>query len=87
MKPSSNKIYLDALDADAAGNWDEAHRLVQNVATPEAAWVHAYLHRVQGDLGNAAYWYSRANKPVCTASLESERTAIRAALADASALN
>jgi hypothetical protein len=40
--------------------------------TAEAAWVHAYLHRVEGDLGNAGYWYRRASKPVATDSLDAE---------------
>ena len=42
----------------------EAHKIVQDEATADAAWVHAYLHRVEGDLGNAGYWYRRAAKPV-----------------------
>ena len=45
-----------------AGRWDEAHDLCQQVDGPDGAWVHAYLHRVEGDLGNAAYWYSMAGK-------------------------
>ena len=49
-----------------------AHKLVQDEATADAAWVHAYLHRVEGDLGNAGYWYRRAAKPVATDPLESE---------------
>jgi len=64
----------------AKGRWDEAHRLVQDEATPDAAWVHAYLHRVEGDLGNAAYWYRRAAKPVATGPLEAEWEAIAATL-------
>lgn len=46
------------------GEWGKAHDLAQDVATSDGSWVHAYLHRVEGDLGNAAYWYSRAGKPV-----------------------
>jgi hypothetical protein len=53
-------------------NWDRAHRLVQDEGTSDAAWVHAYLHRVEGDLSNAAYWYRRAGKAVATGSLEAE---------------
>jgi hypothetical protein len=56
----------------AKGDWDQAHKLVQDDPTAEAAWVHAYLHRVEGDLGNAGYWYRRAGKPVATGSLEAE---------------
>jgi hypothetical protein len=56
----------------AKGNWDRAHKIVQDEDTADAAWVHAYLHRVEGDLGNAGYWYRRARKPVAASSLESE---------------
>ncbi len=63
---------LAALWWAAKGQWDEAHKIVQNEASADAAWVHAYLHRVEGDLGNAGYWYRRAQKPVATDSLESE---------------
>ena len=63
---------LAALWWAAKGNWDEAHRIVQDEPTADAAWVHAYLHRVEGDLGNAGYWYRRAAKPVAGGSLESE---------------
>ena len=64
----------------AAGDWDGAHRLVQDDPSPEAAWVHAHLHRVEGDLGNAGYWYRRAGKPAATGDLDQEREAIGAAL-------
>jgi hypothetical protein len=63
---------LAALWWAAKGGWDAAHRLVQDEATADAAWVHAYLHRVEGDLGNAGYWYRRAAKPVATDTLEAE---------------
>jgi hypothetical protein len=56
----------------AKGNWDQAHKIVQDEDTADAAWVHAYLHRVEGDLSNAGYWYRRAGKPVATGSLETE---------------
>jgi hypothetical protein len=63
---------LAALWWAAKGDWNEAHKIVQDEASADAAWVHAYLHRVEGDLGNAGYWYRRAQKPVATDSLESE---------------
>jgi hypothetical protein len=72
---------LEALRLLAAGDWDGAHALVQDDASPEAAWVHAHLHRVEGDLSNAAYWYRRAGKPVPTGDPEDERRAIGQALA------
>ena len=71
---------LAALWWAAQGGWDRAHKLVQDEATADAAWVHAYLHRVEGDLGNAGYWYRRAGKPVTTGSLESEWERITSAL-------
>jgi hypothetical protein len=57
---------------EAKGNWEKAHRLAQDEETPAGAWVHAYLHRVEGDQSNAAYWYRRAGKPVSDASLAEE---------------
>lgn len=71
---------LHALWQDAAGNWDAAHEAAQDVDTPEGAWVHAYLHRREGDPGNAAYWYRRAGKPVATGTLEAEWYALATAL-------
>lgn len=67
-----DKVLLEALWFDAKGDWEKAHRLVQDVNTLEAAWIHAYLHRKEGDAFNAAYWYRRAGKPVFTGSLEQE---------------
>ena len=53
-------------------NWDMAHNLVQDINTETAAWIHAYLHRVEGDIANADYWYNRARKDPSHESLESE---------------
>ena len=74
--PATNP-YVTALDAEAAGDWEKAHQLVQDLDTPEAAWVHAYLHRVEGDPGNAAYWYRLAGQPVASGNFVKEREAIR----------
>jgi hypothetical protein len=74
---------LEALRLLAGGNWDAAHDLVQEDPTPEAAWVHAHLHRVEGDLANAGYWYRRAGKPVARGDLEEERRTIERALGGA----
>lgn len=46
-----------------AGRWDEAHELCQDLPDPDGAWIHAWLHREEGDFGNATYWYRRARKP------------------------
>ena len=56
----------------AKGDWDRAHKIVQDESSREAAWVHAYLHRVEGDLGNAGYWYRRAGQAAAKDSLEAE---------------
>jgi hypothetical protein len=63
---------LAALWWAAKGNWDQAHKIVQDEDTADAAWVHAYLHRVEGDLGNAGYWYRQARRPVASGSLDRE---------------
>lgn len=63
---------LAALWWAAKGDWARAHAIVQDEAGVDAAWVHAYLHRVEGDLGNAGYWYRRAGQPVATGPVEAE---------------
>jgi hypothetical protein len=71
---------LKALWLDARGDWDGAHNAAQADESGAGDWVHAYLHRKEGDQGNAAYWYRRAGKPVCRASLDEEWSAIAEAL-------
>jgi hypothetical protein len=71
---------LLALWYDARGDWEKAHALAQDVDDPSGAWVHAYLHRKEGDIGNAGYWYRRANQRIATDSLDAEWTRIVAAL-------
>jgi hypothetical protein len=79
--PPSLSLALQALWWDAQGNWDRAHACAQvNEADPSAAWVHAYLHRKEGDLANAGYWYRRAGRPVAREELEAEWIAIATAL-------
>jgi len=56
------EILLKALDLEKDGHWDQSHRLIQSYYSMEACWIHAYLHRVEGDLGNAGYWYGQAGK-------------------------
>ena len=63
---------LAALWWAAKGNWDQAHSIAQDEASTDGSWVHAYLHRVEGDLGNAGYWYRRAGKPVASDPIENE---------------
>jgi len=71
---------LAALWWDARGDWGKAHASAQGDDSADGAWVHAYLHRKEGDAGNAAYWYRRAGQPVADGSLEDEWAAIVSAL-------
>jgi len=65
------------------GEWDKAHRIAMDDPGEDAAWVHAYLHRVEGDLGNAGYWYRQAHKPAATCGLDVEWEALVEALLNA----
>jgi hypothetical protein len=76
---------LDALWWDAKGDWNRAHEIAQDEESTDAAWVHAYLHRKEGDIANSAYWYSRAQQPRCTSSLDAEWEQITSALLNKSA--
>lgn len=67
----------------ADATWARAHALVQDASGSDAAWVHAHLHRIEGDSGNARYWYDRADRPVFHGSLAEERSALIAALSRA----
>ena len=78
--PENATPLLRALWHDAKGDWDTAHRLTQAEEGTAAAWVHAYLHRKEGDLSNASYWYRRADRPVCSLTLEQEWDEIARAL-------
>lgn len=78
--PAGLSAPLAALWYDGRGNWEAAHRVAQDIDTPEGAWIHAYLHRKEGDAANAAYWYRRAAKPVPSVPLDAEWDAIAAAL-------
>ncbi|HUN49020.1 MAG TPA: hypothetical protein VMU85_20975 [Stellaceae bacterium] len=71
---------LRALWWDAKGDWNAAHECAQADEGKMGAWVHAYLHRKEGDAGNAAYWYRRAGQPVAATSLDAEWRAVAAAL-------
>jgi len=62
--PLSTRM-LRAVRHGLRGDWDVAHDLAQAQDDPEGAWVHAWLHRSEGDLTNAAYWYQRAGRQVC----------------------
>lgn len=71
---------LQALWHAEKGDWDTAHRIAQDIPTPEGSWIHANLHREEGDLGNARYWYNRAGRPESTKPVPVERREIIEAL-------
>ena len=78
--PAELPPLLRALWHAAKDQWDEAHRIAQDDDGKDGAWVHAYLHRVEGDEANAGYWYRRARRPHCQSSLEDEWGEIAQAL-------
>lgn len=70
--PAGLNLRLQALWHDARGEWDEAHRCVQDESGGDGAWVHAYLHRKEGDIANAGYWYRRAGRRAANGDLGAE---------------
>jgi len=78
--PAGLSLALAGLWWDAKGDWKRAHESAQQDEGRAGSWVHAYLHRKEGDQGNAGYWYSRAGRPVCRESLEAEWVSIAGAL-------
>ncbi len=70
--PENSSDYLRALWYDAKDNWQKAHELIQDIEDKSAAWIHAYLHRKEGDIWNADYWYNRAGKKRPSVSLQEE---------------
>jgi hypothetical protein len=83
VPPRAVDAPLAALWWAKKGEWDKAHRLVQDATDADAAWVHAYLHRVEGDRGNAGYWYRQARKPAASGDLDAEWRAMIEALLQA----
>ena len=71
---------LQSLLLEAVGDWNSAHRIAANEPGKDGSWVHAYLHRVEGDSGNAGYWYRSAGKKVPELSLAEEWEYIAMAL-------
>ena len=70
--PAHLSLALAGLWWDAKGNWKQAHESAQQDGGPAGSWVHAYLHRKEGDSSNAGYWYRRARKPPVHGSLGQE---------------
>lgn len=63
---------LQALWYDAKGEWDASHDIAQDLPSELGSWIHAYLHRQEGDQFNANYWYRRANRPYPNLTLDEE---------------
>lgn len=77
--PAQASVYLQALWFDAKGDWEKAHELIQDLPDKNAAWIHAYLHRKEGDVWNADYWYRNAGKKRPAVSLQEEWESLTAA--------
>jgi hypothetical protein len=77
--PADLTSALEALWWDAKGDWDKAHHCVDNEDGKDAARIHAYLHRKEGDQGNAGYWYSTAGTPPFKGTLDAEWAELAAA--------
>jgi hypothetical protein len=80
VPPEGASAGLLALWEDARGHWEAAHTIAQDLDDKSGAWIHAYLHRKEGDAANAAYWYRRAGQPVARDSLDQEWARIVSAL-------
>jgi recombinational DNA repair ATPase RecF len=78
--PAGSTELLEALWYEAHGNWERAHKIAQSKKGKAAAAVHAYLHRKEGDLSNADYWYERAGRERSRGALEQEWQALAAEL-------
>ena len=78
--PTGLSPYLKALWYEKRGDWKQAHEIVQEIDDSTAAWLHAYIHRREGDRDNAAYWYRQAGRPVSTLALDDEWSEIVEAL-------
>ena len=66
------KVHIKALDLAREGKWDESHQMIQSFSDQMSCLIHGYLHRVEGDLKNARYWYNRANMTMPENTLEEE---------------
>jgi hypothetical protein len=70
--PGNLDTYLQSLWYEGKGDWEKAHTLIQDIEDKKAAWIHAYLHRKEGDDWNADYWYNQAGRKRPAISLEEE---------------
>lgn len=72
VPPKQLHPLLKALWHEARGDWQAAHHIAQDITGPDGAWLHAYLHRVEGDNWNANYWYQRAGRKMPASALKEE---------------
>jgi hypothetical protein len=70
--PAGLSVYLRALWYDGKNDWEKAHVTIQDVNDKTASWIHAYLHRKEGDVFNANYWYNRAGRRMPGYTLQQE---------------
>lgn len=70
--PAAGRPLLKAVWHGLRGEWDAAHEIAQQDESADGAWVHAWLHRIEGDPPNAAYWYRRAHRPVAASDIAAE---------------
>ncbi|HLG39232.1 MAG TPA: hypothetical protein VI461_06165 [Chitinophagaceae bacterium] len=70
--PAGISKHLLSLWHDAKGDWEKSHIIIQEINDTAAAWIHAYLHRKEGDIGNAEYWYHRSGKKKPSITLQEE---------------
>lgn len=70
--PKELSVYLQSLWYDGKGDWTKAHTIIQDMEDETGSWIHAYLHRKEGDKWNANYWYTKAGKPMPQYDLEQE---------------
>ena len=78
--PAVDNPLLQAVWHGLRGEWPEAHAIAQDDESADGSWVHAWLHRIEGDLSNAAYWYRRAHRAVATGDPAGEAQEIARAL-------
>jgi hypothetical protein len=74
--PENISVYLESLWYDGKGDWEKSHTTIQDIEDKNAAWIHAYLHRKEGDIWNADYWYNKAGKKRPAISLQEEWEAL-----------
>lgn len=72
VPPKGISNLLEAMWYDGKGDWERSHNIAQDVHSKDGSWIHAYLHRKEGDYGNAAYWYARAGRKMPSVSLKDE---------------